>query len=319
MKFIHEDPEFQALLSIVATEVGVGAGLVEKDYWVTHTLWSLQQSGLALWFKGGTSLSKGFGRLRRFSGDLDLKIEPGDCPGLPPAPDWSRAGKRHDEAREAFFRALANGIRVPDCSVEREVREDRQLVLKVLYPGRLIGHLPPVTSPFVRLEIGSARVTPSVPRDLDSWVHARVVAARRLDEFFDNRPRRLSCLHPTVTLLEKLEAISRSFSRGLDPARYVRHYGDASVIVSHEATLPELEGGVQRLGRELLAAGDLKRRLVEDDPAFAPIRDGNWKRIGEAYAATASLHWGARQPLEDCCEHIRSWLRRNPVVPAAGG
>ena len=67
MTFPHEDSEFGELLRIVAGERGVSEALVEKDYWVTHTLWALSESKLAVWFKGGTSLSKGFGLITRFS------------------------------------------------------------------------------------------------------------------------------------------------------------------------------------------------------------------------------------------------------------
>lgn len=70
MSFVHEDPDFRELLGIVARDTGIAAALVEKDYWVTHTLWALHETGLELWFKGGTSLSKGFGLIQRFSEDL---------------------------------------------------------------------------------------------------------------------------------------------------------------------------------------------------------------------------------------------------------
>jgi predicted nucleotidyltransferase component of viral defense system len=56
--FLHEDPEFATLVRVIATERGSPPTLVEKDYWVTHTLWAIEQTGLELWFKGGTSLSK---------------------------------------------------------------------------------------------------------------------------------------------------------------------------------------------------------------------------------------------------------------------
>lgn len=48
-----------------------------------RTLWALHHSGFEVWFKGGTSLSKGFSLIERFSEDLDLKIEPGCVPGVP--------------------------------------------------------------------------------------------------------------------------------------------------------------------------------------------------------------------------------------------
>ena len=73
MTFVHDDADFDALLQIVAQTRGLGVALVEKDYWVTHTLWALHAQGFEVWFKGGTSLSKGFGLIERFSEDLDLK------------------------------------------------------------------------------------------------------------------------------------------------------------------------------------------------------------------------------------------------------
>lgn len=69
MTFVHDDPEMVQLLRLVGRETGIDAALIEKDYWVTHSLWALHHLGLEVWFKGGTSLSKGFGLIDRFSED----------------------------------------------------------------------------------------------------------------------------------------------------------------------------------------------------------------------------------------------------------
>ncbi len=70
MSFVHENAEeFADLVQIVSGERGLRRSSVEKDYWVTHTLWALTTMGLDVWFKGGTSLSKGFGLIERFSED----------------------------------------------------------------------------------------------------------------------------------------------------------------------------------------------------------------------------------------------------------
>ena len=57
---------------------GVANTIIEKDFWVCWTLkrlFGLQQKGAAtLVFKGGTSLSKAFGAIRRFSEDIDLSF-----------------------------------------------------------------------------------------------------------------------------------------------------------------------------------------------------------------------------------------------------
>ncbi len=81
--FLHDDPEFGDALAIVADQRGLSEPLVEKDYWITHTLWALAEAKLTVSLKGGTSLSKGFGLIQRFSEDLDVKIE---SPELPPVP-----------------------------------------------------------------------------------------------------------------------------------------------------------------------------------------------------------------------------------------
>lgn len=109
MAFPHEDAAFRDLLEAAAQPIGLPTSLVEKDYWVSHTLWSIQQTGFELWFKGGTSLSKGFGLIERFSEDLDLKLARDD---LPAVESWTSESKGRIAQREAFFRALVEQLPV---------------------------------------------------------------------------------------------------------------------------------------------------------------------------------------------------------------
>ena len=55
---------------------GINQVAIEKDWWVTITLKALFQTDCrdSLIFKGGTSLSKGFNIIERFSEDIDLAI-----------------------------------------------------------------------------------------------------------------------------------------------------------------------------------------------------------------------------------------------------
>lgn len=67
------------LAMLQQTEVGhpgVNQVAIEKDWWVTVTLKALFQTDCrdSLIFKGGTSLSKGFNIIERFSEDIDLAI-----------------------------------------------------------------------------------------------------------------------------------------------------------------------------------------------------------------------------------------------------
>jgi predicted nucleotidyltransferase component of viral defense system len=76
MAYLHEHKDFKSLLDIVANEMGIEAGLVEKDYWIMHTLYGLKKKGFQFELKGGTSLSKGFQIIDRFSEDIDIHITP---------------------------------------------------------------------------------------------------------------------------------------------------------------------------------------------------------------------------------------------------
>ena len=74
---LHNRADFRELVEITATAMNImDPSLVEKDYWLMHVLWGLQQQGFVFHLKGGTSLSKGYGCIHRFSEDIDIKIEP---------------------------------------------------------------------------------------------------------------------------------------------------------------------------------------------------------------------------------------------------
>ena len=80
LQFFNRSAEDQAaIIREVAARRGISAVLVEKDFWVSWTLAALfvhPEFSKQLVFKGGTSLSKVFGVIERFSEDIDLSISP---------------------------------------------------------------------------------------------------------------------------------------------------------------------------------------------------------------------------------------------------
>ncbi len=75
MTLLRDDPDFVTAVERAAIAVGEEAAFVEKDYWVTQVLRALaatQDGGFVL--KGGTSLSKGYGIINRFSEDVDVLL-----------------------------------------------------------------------------------------------------------------------------------------------------------------------------------------------------------------------------------------------------
>jgi len=72
---LFEHDEFEQAILQAARRLGVSEQFVEKDYYVTEILRIVveQLDGKAV-FKGGTSLSKGWGLINRFSEDIDLFV-----------------------------------------------------------------------------------------------------------------------------------------------------------------------------------------------------------------------------------------------------
>lgn len=72
------DAERRGLFLTTATRLGTAVQHVEKDFWVCWVLDALfnglPPEGPRLLFKGGTSLSKSFGLISRFSEDIDITV-----------------------------------------------------------------------------------------------------------------------------------------------------------------------------------------------------------------------------------------------------
>jgi Nucleotidyl transferase AbiEii toxin, Type IV TA system len=104
---LPRDDRLEAL-RVAATASGRPVFLLEKDIWVVWTLQGLFSSPLGehLVFKGGTSLSKGYRIIRRFSEDIDLTFDvrqliPDLAVGNPPIPATnSQADKWTKAVRE---------------------------------------------------------------------------------------------------------------------------------------------------------------------------------------------------------------------------
>lgn len=73
MKYLHKDYElFKEVINATASELGIRTAIVEKDYYVTMILKLLAQKAPGCVFKGGTSLSKCYHVIERFSEDIDI-------------------------------------------------------------------------------------------------------------------------------------------------------------------------------------------------------------------------------------------------------
>ena len=72
MNLHHDREAFEELIIGAANELMIPTKIVEKDYYVTMVLKSLAGKVEDMVFKGGTSLTKCYQLLERFSEDIDI-------------------------------------------------------------------------------------------------------------------------------------------------------------------------------------------------------------------------------------------------------
>jgi predicted nucleotidyltransferase component of viral defense system len=93
--------------------LGLEAPSIEKDFWVCwmlRELFALDEFGPHLTFKGGTSLSKAWKLIERFSEDIDVVVDRdflgfGDAQ----APETATSGKQRDKRLEPALRGNPGG------------------------------------------------------------------------------------------------------------------------------------------------------------------------------------------------------------------
>lgn len=308
--FLHDRADFGQLLALVADERGLDPMLVEKDYWIMHALWGLQDQGFRFELKGGTSLSKGFGVFHRFSEDIDIRIEP-------PAGMDVKTGRNQDKpahvaSRRAYYDALAARIRIPGIvGVERDVQFDddkmRSAGIRLIYAPRaaaLVG-----VKDGILLELGFDDTAPNRPVTISSW--ALDVALARGVEVIDNRAVDVPCYAPTHTFVEKLQTISTKYRR-LDeaqafPGNFLRHYYDVYCLLGleevqafvHTPTYQERKAQRFRTGDEL---------VIARNPAFVLADVGQRERFAREYRKTVALYYQGQPDFEVLLARIRQYV-----------
>src|SRR5262249_37154891 len=226
--YLHNHPQFADLIRIVAEEKAIAPALVEKDYWIMHCLYGLQRLGLQFQLKGGTSLSKGLGIIKRFSEDIDIRIEP--PPELHVKIGRNHTKHAHVQSRRKFYEWLTKSIRIDGID---KVARDTAFDGTHLFSGGLrlsYKSISPQVEDLregVLLEAGFDTVTPNTPRDISSWIYD--YAAPTVD-VIDNRAKAVPCYDAGHTFVEKLQTVSTKFRRQQekkgDPIDFMRHYYD---------------------------------------------------------------------------------------------
>lgn len=115
---------FEDILKTVSQNKKIALPLIEKDYWIMHSLWGLQSQGFDFYMKGGTSLSKDYKVINRFSEDIDILISPPDTMDVKTGKNHMKPS--HIESRKIFFDWLVENINIPGIE---SVEYDRSVAI----------------------------------------------------------------------------------------------------------------------------------------------------------------------------------------------
>jgi len=219
-----------------------------------HCLYGLQQMRLTFELKGGTSLSKGFQIINRFSEDIDIRIEPPKGRDVKTGRNQDKPA--HIQSRPEFYDWLVKTIHVDGISkVERDTAFDNPKLFSGgirLFYKNLVERLDDLREG-VLLEVGFDDVAPNTPRDISSWAYD--YAADKAD-IIDNRAKGVACYDPGYTFVEKLQTISTKFrlqQAAKDrPIDFVRHCYDVYGLLQR----PESANN-----------NSARRKLTNTDPA----------------------------------------------------
>lgn len=231
-KFFHERDDAKSLFATLASEQGYPVQVVEKDYWLMHCLWGLQQNGLKFEMKGGTSLSKGWGIISRFSEDIDIRFD------APSGLNLKGDKPAHIKARFDFYDGLAESIQIPSITAERNRAFDDEKAQNGGISLKYQTRFDPLDGlrPEVLLEAGFTKTAPNEPRDFSSWALEKALTVGL--PIADNRAHGVLCFNPEYTFVDKLQTISRRFrqhkARGSErdrPREFLRHYYDLFMLL----------------------------------------------------------------------------------------
>ena len=321
MVFLHEHADFKDLINITAREQNIDdPSLVEKDYWLMHVLWSLQRMKLHFHLKGGTSLSKGYGCIYRFSEDIDIMIEPEKTTcGFKVYTGKNHDNRKHRDSRKWYFDWIATHLQDSIHGVVDAVRDETFDDEKYRSGGvRLYYNSYFASSPGLKegilLELGFDRTAPNEPRPISSWAYERSVGNPNV-VVYDNRALRVPCYEPKYTFVEKLQAVVRKFrlykegKEGANlPANFIRHYYDLYQLIDRsdvQAFIGTKE--YVEFKRERFGGDDIN---ISNSDAFKLSNPYDRSLFEKEYNRSASLYFKGRPSLEEILTRMSKDLDR---------
>jgi len=314
LDYLHRHPDFKDLLSIVAEEKSIDPYLVEKDYWIMHCLFGLQKLGLQFELKGGTSLSKAYKIIDRFSEDIDIHIHPSKELYINENPKNTNAN--NSQKRLDFFNYLAQTIDIEGIvEVSRDTNFDdekyyRSAGIRLVY----LSHFQPVpgVKEGILLEVGFDTVNPNTPIDISSWALEKAQLSNV--NISNNKAIQVPCYHMGYTFVEKLQTIATKYRNmiesGNDQVNFMRQYYDIFHLLQQQEVKNFIGTAEYYNHKELrFPKTDFEIPLSENQ-AFL-LEDTEIKsKLVQFYHSSKGLYYNGQPNFDDMLAYIQEQLPR---------
>lgn len=230
MKLHDNKTLFRQAIEFTAQEMGIPAIYVEKDYWVTYTIYKIFSSaiGSETIFKGGTSLLKCFQKIERFSEDIDLVV-------------LRREGET-DSKLKAKLKTIGKIVseELPEMQVEgitQKMGMNRKTAHS--YSKHFNDHYGQVRDVIILEATWLGYYEPYTTRQINSFIYEMMVnrGQVKLAEEYGLMPFSVQVLEPKRTICEKIMSLVR-FSYGENPVedlkKKIRHTYDLHQLLKDE-------------------------------------------------------------------------------------
>ncbi len=306
---LRDDPRLLTIaIRQVADRTGIPAAHIAKDYWLTEALRRMsavaEAERFTLLFKGGTSLSKAFRLIERFSEDVDMLVV---------LPTGSKG--EQDRLLRRLIDEAAAGCGLPAIAEPSGTTKAVKRAARIHYPADIDAA---GTSDGLLIELGSRGGTMPHQR-----LTVRSLIAEHGDGNFDDvdeaQAFEVSVLSPVRTLVEKLVLLHTAHADADDGRinKTARHYYDLFHLLGRPEIVAELgQLGVDALARDVvtystaaeLPATARPARGFADSPAFDPKSPSARRALSKYEEIVGQFVWpGAHRPgFDDCIAQVQA-------------
>lgn len=314
MKLHLNDKDFAQAVQITSIELGIPVEFVEKDYWICQILQRLSRHEKAerIVWKGGTSLTKGYRLIKRFSSDVDFAVITEGLGsnqkkqlvlriGKDTTIDLTEIEDNVASIKNSRFRKTYHAY--PSCLTNRDTKFEflgNHVIVEINTYGN--------PYPFVKLE-----VTPFITEMMEKRGLNNLIGE------LDMEPFTLKVLDKRRTLCEKMVSLIRfSFEedgiKGLSSK--IRHFYDLHFLLQDEECQKYLTGEYPTELKKLIAHD---KREFDRPPLWRGANiltsllftdfDATWRQLSSTYKSeVGALSYGELPSADAIAESMKQLL-----------